>query len=525
MIVPASHHICLHTITLGVIRAFEEQKSRVGHYKPVMQHLHDEASLDHSIDMREIESLLSVGQGDVLLERIVEDYKECEQDNDVVIVQGLKYELEQLYVTRLNLQIAHALDAKVILVVSVNEKKPNRWVQLLSIKASGYKKRLFQCIVDRAKAKDLIDFHLPLLAYLPHTDHFDAQFVAKQIQSSYIKEFLSSSYERHISPPAFRNQLIQSAREANKRIVLPEGEDLRTIEAANIVVNRNIACCVLLGNPKEIKKLAKKNKIDLSEKVEIVDPDVVLENYINAVVELRKHKGMTPEIAHERLQDTVELGTMMLQCGEVDGLVSGAIHTTANTIRPALQLIKTKPGTQLVSSIFFMCLPEQVVVYGDCGVNTNPDEEELADIAIQSADSAKAFGIEPRVAMISYSTGASGKGEDVVKVLNATKRAQEKRPDLVIDGPLQYDAAFVPEVAKLKAPDSPVAGRATVFVFPDLNTGNTVYKAVQRTGNIVCMGPMLQGLRKPVNDLSRGCLVEDIVFTIALTAIQASFPG
>ena len=215
------------------------------------------------------------------------------------------------------------------------------------------------------------------------------------------------------------------------------------------------------------------------------------------------------------------VGTMMLAVGDADGLVSGAIHSTAHTIRPALQIIKTVPGCNLVSSVFFMCLPDQVLVFGDCAVVPNPTAEELADIALQSADSAIAFGIPARVAMLSYSTGTSGTGEDVEKVKVATRLAQERRPDLSIDGPLQYDAAVMPDVARLKAPGSKVAGQATVLVFPDLNTGNVTYKAVQRSANVVSMGPMLQGLAKPVNDLSRGCLVEDIVFTINLTAIQA----
>jgi phosphate acetyltransferase len=231
---------------------------------------------------------------------------------------------------------------------------------------------------------------------------------------------------------------------------------------------------------------------------------------------------LTPEVAEEELQDNVVLGTMMLKLGEVDGLVSGAVHTTANTIRPALQLIKTAPGAQLVSSIFFMCLPGQVLVYGDCAVNPNPEASALADIAIQSADSASAFGIEPRVAMLSYSTGASGHGSDVERVREATRLARERRPELMVDGPLQYDAAAIREVASSKAPGSEVAGRATVFIFPDLNTGNTTYKAVQRSADVISIGPMLQGLAKPVNDLSRGALVEDIVYTIALTAIQAA---
>jgi phosphate acetyltransferase len=226
-------------------------------------------------------------------------------------------------------------------------------------------------------------------------------------------------------------------------------------------------------------------------------------------------------MALQQLEDNVVLGTMKLALDEVDGLVSGAIHTTANTIRPAFQLIKTAPGYSLVSSIFFMLLPEQVLVYGDCAVNPDPNAEELAEIAIQSARSAEAFGIPARVAMISYSPGESGTGLDVEKVREATQIAKEREPALLIDGPLQYDAAAIASVGAPKAPDSPVAGKATVFVFPDLNTGNTTYKAVQRSANVVSVGPMLQGLRKPVNDLSRGALVDDIVYTIALTAIQA----
>ena len=246
------------------------------------------------------------------------------------------------------------------------------------------------------------------------------------------------------------------------------------------------------------------------------------QEYQRRLVELRKNKGMTETVAREQLEDNVVLGTLMLEQDEVDGLVSGAVHTTANTIRPPLQLIKTAPGSSLVSSVFFMLLPEQVYVYGDCAINPDPTAEQLAEIAIQSADSAAAFGIEPRVAMLSYSTGTSGAGSDVEKVREATRLAQEKRPDLMIDGPLQYDAAVMADVAKSKAPNSPVAGRATVFIFPDLNTGNTTYKAVQRSADLISIGPMLQGMRKPVNDLSRGALVDDIVYTIALTAIQSA---
>ncbi|WHQ77160.1 phosphate acetyltransferase [Pantoea sp. Lij88] len=348
------------------------------------------------------------------------------------------------------------------------------------------------------------------------------EYVAGYINAEWIESLTATSERsRRLSPPAFRYQLTELARKAGKRVVLPEGDEPRTVKAASICAERGIATCVLLGNPDEIQRVAAAQGVVLGKGVEIVDPEQVRENYVPRLVELRKSKGMTEVVAQEQLEDNVVLGTMMLESGEVDGLVSGAVHTTANTIRPPLQLIKTAPNSSLVSSVFFMLLPEQVLVYGDCAINPDPTAEQLAEIAIQSADSASAFGIDPRVAMISYSTGTSGAGSDVEKVREATRIAQEKRPDLVIDGPLQYDAAIMEDVAKSKAPNSQVAGRATVFIFPDLNTGNTTYKAVQRSADLISIGPMLQGMRKPVNDLSRGALVDDIVYTIALTAIQS----
>ncbi|MBF3125982.1 phosphate acetyltransferase, partial [Pseudomonas aeruginosa] len=293
------------------------------------------------------------------------------------------------------------------------------------------------------------------------------------------------------------------------------------VQAAAICQARGIARCVLLAKPEEVQAVAQAQGIVLPEGLEIIDPDLVRQRYVEPMVELRKGKGLNAPMAEQQLEDSVVLATMMLALDEVDGLVSGAIHTTASTIRPALQLIKTAPGYNLVSSVFFMLLPDQVLVYGDCAVNPDPSASDLAEIAVQSAASAQAFGIPARVAMISYSTGDSGSGVDVDKVREATRLAREQRPDLLIDGPLQYDAAAIASVGRQKAPNSPVAGQATVFIFPDLNTGNTTYKAVQRSADCVSVGPMLQGLRKPVNDLSRGALVEDIVYTIALTAIQA----
>lgn len=346
-------------------------------------------------------------------------------------------------------------------------------------------------------------------------------FVANHIDAVWLAEKAAAPVEARMSPAAFCYRLVEFAVQADKRIVLPEGTEPRTIRAASICAQRGIARCILLGNREEILRVANGHQVHLPENVEIIDPADVRARYVDPLVEMRRHKGLTAMDAADYLEDNVWLGTTMLALGEVDGLVSGAEHTTANTIRPALQIIKTKPSCRVVSSIFFMCLPDQVLVYGDCAVNPDPDAETLADIAIQSAESAIGLGIPARVAMISYSTGESGTGADVDKVREATRLAKGKRPDILLDGPLQYDAAAIADVAATKAPDSPLAGRATVFIFPDLNTGNTTYKAVQRSANVISVGPVLQGLKRPVNDLSRGCLVEDIVYTIAITAIQA----
>jgi len=348
------------------------------------------------------------------------------------------------------------------------------------------------------------------------------EYVASHIDAPWVKELLGTQAERSLSPPAFRYQLIEKAKKACKQIVLPEGEEPRIIKAASICAQRKIAQPILLGNPEKIQDIAKKSGITLTPDIQILDPEPLREKYLPSLMELRKHKGITEKNACEALQENIVVGTLMLAEGVVDGLVAGTIHTTAHTIRPALMLIKTKPDTARVSSIFFMCLPKQVLVYGDCAVNQNPTAAELADIAIQCADSAEQFGIPPRIAMISYSTGASGTGADVAKVKEATELIKQKRPDLPVDGPLQYDAAYSADVAAKKAPNSPVAGKATVYVFPDLNTANTTYKAVQRSADVLSIGPMLQGLKKPVNDLSRGALVDDIVFTIAITAIQST---
>lgn len=351
--------------------------------------------------------------------------------------------------------------------------------------------------------------------------------VAQELDTEWFTSLNNSAPKTQLSPAAFRFRLMQKAAQAQAKIVLPEGHEARTIKAASICAERGLAHCVLLGQAESIQEIAQQHGVKTDfEGFEILDPEEIRDSLVEPLVELRQHKGLTALSARDHLQDAVVVGTMMLQQGQVDGLVSGAVHTTAHTIRPALQLIKTAPDSELVSSVFFMLLPDKVLVYGDCAINTNPDAKQLAEIAVQSARSAHDFGLEPRVAMISYSTGSSGQGADVEKVREATERAQQEIQKLdfevLLDGPLQYDAAIMPDVAQSKAPDSPVAGRANVFIFPDLNTGNTTYKAVQRSAKALSIGPMLQGLKRPVNDLSRGALVDDIVYTIALTAVQTA---
>jgi phosphate acetyltransferase len=320
----------------------------------------------------------------------------------------------------------------------------------------------------------------------------------------------------------FEYELIQRAKKSQQQIVLPEGEEERILRASEILLHRNVAELILLGNPETIQQKVGSLGLNL-EGITVIDPlnSQLRTGYARTYYEMRKHKGISEQMAMDTMTDVSYFGTMMVYCGEAGGMVSGAIHTTGDTIRPALQIIRTRPGVSVVSSVFLMCLADRVLVYGDCAVNPDPNAEQLADIAISSAETAVIYGIEARVAMCSYSTGESGAGQEVDKVREATRIVKQRCPDLKVEGPIQYDAAVDAGVAKNKLPDSEVAGRATVFIFPDLNTGNNLYKAVQRSANAVAIGPVLQGLKKPVNDLSRGCTITDIVNTVAITAIQA----
>ncbi len=685
ILIPTGIGVGLPTITRGLVRLFATQGIKTAAFIPVEQEfslLKKNKKSNLSLPIDYVERLFSQGKLDEVMEILIDNYTRAAKEHDVIIIQGVLSTQSISYSQKLNMQIARALDADIILVTAPASDTPEALANKIEIVASSYRKpnkdRMIGCIINKTNAPTqnqefvplgvstesestelneapikIPKLSIPILGQIPWNpnlnaprvsdvaDYIDAtvisagemkerrvlnaimcartvaniidvlkpgtlvitagdrsdviiatcmaalngtkiaallltggyelndnikqlcqhafneglpilsvttnsfktcqtiqnmviripeddvdqiklsgRFVHDHLESDWVNKWVTSDIEKHLTPAAFRYQIVEKARELNKHIILPEGEEPRTIQAAAICHKRKIARLSLLGNPNEINKTAENHGVDL-EGIQIIDPQQVYENYADKMVKVREHKGLKRPMALEYLQDNVVLGTMMLHEGEVDGLVSGALHTTANTIRPALQLIKTKPGVKLVSSVFFMCLPDQVLVYGDCAVNPDPTAEELADIAIQSADTSIAFGIDPRVAMISYSTGASGSGSDVEKVRSATEFVHEKRPDIPVDGPLQYDAALIKEVARSKAAGSKIAGIATVIIFPDLNTGNTTYKAVQRSANVLSIGPMLQGLKKPVNDLSRGATIDDIVYTIAITAIQA----
>jgi phosphate acetyltransferase len=346
----------------------------------------------------------------------------------------------------------------------------------------------------------------------------------KYIDINAIAEKINTFHSKSITPRMFQYKIVKRAKEQKKHIVLPEGNDDRILEAADMLVKQNIVTISLIGVKEQIIASAQRLNLSLDyDKISIIDPasSPKFEEYAHTLYELRKAKKLTLEMARDLILDVSYFGTMMVFKGDADGMVSGALHTTQHTIRPALQFVKTKPGIHTVSSIFFMCLTNRVSIFGDCAVNPNPTSEQLAEIAISSAESSLMFGIEPKIAMLSYSSGTSGEGEDVDKVRRATEIVREKRPDLKVEGPIQYDAAVDPTVGKKKMPNSEVAGQATVLIFPDLNTGNNTYKAVQRETGALAIGPMLQGLNKPVNDLSRGCTVDDIFNTVVITAIQA----
>ncbi|CAL9534794.1 phosphate acetyltransferase [Streptomyces sp. enrichment culture] len=371
-------------------------------------------------------------------------------------------------------------------------------------------------------AQELFALEGKMTAATPRKAETALGLFERHVDTADLLKRLSVARSGRVTPMMFEHELLEQARADRRRVVLPEGVEERVLRAADVLIRRDVCDLTLLGDPEAIRKKAADLSIDLSG-AQLIDPAAseLRQRFAERYAALRAHKGVSVELAYDVVSDVNYFGTLMVQEGLADGMVSGSVHSTAATIRPAFEIIKTKPDASIVSSVFFMCLADEVLVYGDCAVNPDPNAEQLADIAVQSAATAARFGVEPRIAMLSYSTGTSGSGADVDKVREATKLVRAAHPELKIEGPIQYDAAVEPSVAATKLPGSEVAGRATVLVFPDLNTGNNTYKAVQRSAGAVAVGPVLQGLRKPVNDLSRGALVSDIVNTVAITAIQA----
>ncbi|MGK9461297.1 phosphate acetyltransferase [Streptomyces sp. G6] len=371
-------------------------------------------------------------------------------------------------------------------------------------------------------AEQLFSLEGKLNAATPRKAETALGLFERHVDTADLSKRVSAPSSDRVTPMMFEHKLLEQARSDLRRVVLPEGTEERVLHAAEVLLRRGVCELTLLGPVEQVRKKAADLGIDL-EGAELIDPAVseLRDSFAEKYAALRAHKGVTVELAYDVVSDVNYFGTLMVQEGFADGMVSGSVHSTAATIRPAFEIIKTKPEASIVSSVFFMCLADKVLVYGDCAVNPDPDAEQLADIATQSAATAAQFGVDPRIAMLSYSTGTSGSGADVDKVREATELVRSGRPDLRIEGPIQYDAAVEPSVAATKLPGSEVAGQASVLIFPDLNTGNNTYKAVQRSAGAIAVGPVLQGLRKPVNDLSRGALVQDIVNTVAITAIQA----
>ncbi|MEV0178524.1 phosphate acetyltransferase [Streptomyces sp. NPDC050625] len=371
-------------------------------------------------------------------------------------------------------------------------------------------------------AEQLFSLEGKLSAVTPRKAETALGLFERYVDTGDLLKRVSAPSSDRVTPMMFEHKLLEQARSDKRRVVLPEGTEERVLHAAEVLLRRGVCDLTLLGPVDLIRKKAADLGIDLGD-AQLIDPATseLRDAFAQTYAGLRAHRGVTVELAYDVVSDVTYFGTLMVQEGLADGMVSGSVHSTAATIRPAFEIIKTTPESSIVSSVFFMCLADKVLVYGDCAVNPDPNAEQLADIAIQSAATAQQFGVEPRIAMLSYSTGTSGSGADVDKVREATELARSRRPDLKIEGPIQYDAAVEPSVAATKLPGSEVAGQASVLIFPDLNTGNNTYKAVQRSAGAIAVGPVLQGLRKPVNDLSRGALVQDIVNTVAITAIQA----
>lgn len=553
---------CGKTIAaFGIIDYLKKQGRKVAFYRPVVSYtpngkdeilsrliehfnpsfVYDDA---YAYTLAEVREMINDGKESHVYDTILGKCKKLEETHDFVVCLGSDfYNRDMMLEFAVNTQIAADLGAPALVIVKGAERAGDD----LSASARGTIRDLRHAAVEvlgcmltwsRLADADMQKFtaelrnapeeqQTPNVFVLPENAQASSsaataiEYLAKNMDVAAFVKDVENHKMTVITPKMFEFALMERAKKHKMRIVLPEGEDDRILIAAADVDARGVADLVILGDEAAVKK--RMGELGLKFGGKIINPVSYpkFEEYVNAYYEVRKSKGVTLEKAHEIMLDVSYFGTMMVWKGDADGMVSGARNTTAHTITPAFQFVKMKPGITTVSSIFLMCMKDRVLAMGDCAVNPNPTPDQLAAIAISSAETAKIFGVDPRVAMLSYSTGTSGKGPDVDAVAEATKLAQEMAPALPLEGPLQYDAAIDPVVAKTKLPNSKVAGKATVFIFPDLNTGNNTYKAVQRAANAVAVGPILQGLNKPVNDLSRGCLVPDVINTIAITAVQA----
>jgi phosphate acetyltransferase len=518
-------------VALGMIARLKARGERVGIFRPLVSDPSADPTASKVLAQGELDQDLDSATGvsyqsfadkpDKAISELVAKFGALRENYDTLIVIGSDYDdVSSPVELTLNARIATNLDCPVIAMVPARDKNPEqmrRSAKYIISEIRHYHNEVIGLVgshVEYGKQAEVLAA-LDGLVEGPVNVFPDVDIAALLQRVSAPRKSLRTQHR-------FEYEIMAQARADRQTIVLPESEDARILTAASILLERDVANLVLLGEKDEVQAHAAKLGVDISKaEIKSMNDTAAVEKYATKLAELRAAKGMTIEKAREEMKDSAFFGTMMVYMGDADGMVSGACHTTANTIRPALQTVKTKPGVKVVSGSFFMCMADQVWLFADCAVNPNPTPADLADIAISSADTAAAFGIEPRVAMISYSTGTSGAGPSVDAVVEAVRLVEERRPDIALAGPIQFDAAVDPTVGERKMPGNPVAGQATVFVFPDLNCGNAVYKGVQRTSGAVAVGPVLQGLNKPITDLSRGANVDDIVSTVAITAVQA----
>jgi len=524
-------------IALGAIESFAAQREKVGVFRPVLRTEGIDTTLETLLETADTGQSYDQAYGvryadvrqdpDAAITTIIGRFDALKGSYDRIVILGSDFaDVIEPIEFSFNVQIAANLNSPALLVLSGRGNTPTDLRHAVDFCLKEIKRQYVTPlgVVAIGLDADYLDEYDQALASLDVPMTMTVPGVVSSL-AEMPADFVSivDNTESHIRTPLmFQYELMTRAAADKRTIVLPEALEPRILNSAAILLQHNIANLILLGDKTAIEAKAAELGADISG-AKIQDPTdpTLVESFAVEYAKLRAHKGMTLEKARETLTDLSYFGTMMIHMGMADGMVSGAVHTTANTIRPSLEFIKTKPGVAIVSGYFLMCLPDRVYVFADCAVNPNPSASDLADIGLASANTAESFEIEPKVALLSYSTGTSGTGPDVDMVAEATRLLRERAPELPVEGPIQFDAAVDPVVAKTKLPGSKVAGHATVFIFPNLNTGNTTYKAVQRTANAVAIGPILQGLRKPVNDLSRGSLVADIINTVAITAIQA----